>query len=328
VLTPPLVLSEQGSIKDDENLSNQSNLQVNPPHPPETELTPPVGSPTSPFVPVIPSVGDLPKAKPTSRFGLPFDFPNPFSFKKAKTPVNPTEVPMALPNNESFDSNKTEDLLQSIASTPEPSPNLPELPILTPEEEFHDSLGSNGDADSVQEDPYPEPSGWEDPDYSPSEPPSPEISHEFPENPEKPPHLIVNLTKEEWTEVHIYGLPSRPEDPWEFYTDPDQMPYEGVNLYLDVNLSFQELHWETKGNDVYVLAPLSSKRVIPVRFFLAADSGQGKVLLERNTQSPESSSTPGRFFFQRQLPLDQRVQRPGQNSSQNRPEPQGRAFAR
>jgi hypothetical protein len=32
------------------------------------------------------------------------------------------------------------------------------------------------------------------------------------------------------------------------------MPYEEVNLYLDVALSFQELHWETMANDVYVLA--------------------------------------------------------------------------
>ncbi len=37
--------------------------------------------------------------------------------------------------------------------------------------------------------------------------------------------------------------------------DPDRMPYEGVNLFLDVALSFQELHWEAKENDIYVLAP-------------------------------------------------------------------------
>ncbi len=65
----------------------------------------------------------------------------------------------------------------------------------------------------------------------------------------------------------IYGLQPKKEDPWEFYMDPDQMPYEGVNLYLDVALSFQELHWEVMENDIYVLAPPSSERVIPVRFF-------------------------------------------------------------
>ncbi len=113
---------------------------MDPPHPPETELTPPVGLPSSQFVPVVPLVEELPKAKHTSRFGLPFEFPKPFSFKKVKTTVNPPEVPLALPNNDSFDSNNTEDLLQSMASTPEPSPALPELPTITPEEEFHDSL--------------------------------------------------------------------------------------------------------------------------------------------------------------------------------------------
>ncbi len=41
------------------------------------------------------------------------------------------------------------------------------------------------------------------------------------------------------------------------YMDPDRMPYEGVNLYLDVALKFQQLQWETKDNDVYVLAPHS-----------------------------------------------------------------------
>jgi hypothetical protein len=118
----------------------------------------------------------LSKAKTTSRFGLPFDFPNPFSFKKAKPQFNPPSVTTALPDNDSFDSNNTEDLLQSLASTPEPFPPLPELPTIAPEEIFHDSLGSIGDADSVQEDPYPEPSGWDDPDNPPSEPLSPEIS--------------------------------------------------------------------------------------------------------------------------------------------------------
>ncbi len=39
--------------------------------------------------------------------------------------------------------------------------------------------------------------------------------------------------------------------------DPDRMPYEWVNLYLDVALSFQELHWEVMENDIYVLAPHS-----------------------------------------------------------------------
>ncbi len=82
--------------------------------------------------------------------------------------------------------------------------------------------------------------------------------------PQKPPHLIVNLTKEEWTEVQIYGLQPKSEDQWEFYTDPDRVQYEGVNLYLDVDLSFQELHCETEDNDVYLLALPSSKRVIPV----------------------------------------------------------------
>ena len=151
---------------------------------------------------------------------------------------------MALPDNDSFDSNNTEDLLQSMASTPEPPPPLAELPTITPEEVFHDSLGSIGDADSVREDPYPEPSEWDEPDYSPSEPLSPEISPDSHENPENPAHLIVNLTKEEWAEVQIYGLQPKREDPWEFYMNPDRMPYEGVNLYLDVALSFQELHWE------------------------------------------------------------------------------------
>ncbi len=155
----------------------------------------------------------------------------------------------------------------------------------------------------------------------PSESLSPEIFSESMENPGNPPHLIVNLTKEEWTEVQVYVLPSKKEDQWEFYTDPDRMTYEGVNIYLHVALSFQELHWETRDNDVYVLALPSSERVIPVRFFLAADGGQGKVLWERSTQSLGSSSTPGRSFFQRQLPLDHRAQRLGQKSRQNHPEP-------
>ncbi len=82
---------------------------------------------------------------------------------------------MALPNNDSFDSNNTEDLLQSMATTTELFPPLPELPTITPEEEFHDSLGSGGDVDSVQGDPHLELSGWEDPDFAPSEL-SPEVS--------------------------------------------------------------------------------------------------------------------------------------------------------
>ncbi len=78
-----------------------------------------------------------------------------------------------------------------------------------------------GDAVSVQEDLYPKPSGWDDPDYPHSEPLSPEISPDSHKNPEIPPHLIVNLTKEEWAEVQIYGLQPKHEDPWEFYMDPD-----------------------------------------------------------------------------------------------------------
>ncbi len=92
-MTPPLVSTEQESIKDDENLSSQGNLHMNIPHPPETELTHPAESSSFPIVPVIPSVEELPKAKTTSRFGLQFDFPNPFSFKKVKPQVNPPEIP-------------------------------------------------------------------------------------------------------------------------------------------------------------------------------------------------------------------------------------------
>ncbi len=80
VLTPPLVSLEQGSIKVDENLSNQDNLHMNIPHPPETELTLPADSSSSPIIPVFPSVKELLKAKTTSSFGLPFDFTNPFTF--------------------------------------------------------------------------------------------------------------------------------------------------------------------------------------------------------------------------------------------------------
>ncbi len=72
-----------------------------------------------------------------------------------------------------------------------------------------------------------------------------------------------------------------------------------------------------QGNEIYVLALPSSEQLIPVRFYLAADSGQGKVLWERGTQSLGVSSTPGMFFFNRKLPLDRRAQRTGQNSSQN-----------
>jgi hypothetical protein len=58
-----------------------------------------------------------------------------------------------------------------------------------PEDEFKDSLRNDGDADSVQGDPYQnsiDPSRWDDPDFLPSEPPSPELSPNFPENPENP----------------------------------------------------------------------------------------------------------------------------------------------
>ncbi len=183
---------------------------------PETELNLPADPSPAPMIPVVPPTEELLKAKTTSRFGLPFDFPNHFSFKKAKPKVNPPSVPLALPDNDSFDSNNTEDLLQSLASTTEPHTPLPELPTITPEEVFYDSLGSMGDADSVQEDPYPGQSGWDDPDYPPSEPLSTGISPDSHENPEIPPHLIVKLTKEEWVEVQIYGLQPKQEDPWEF----------------------------------------------------------------------------------------------------------------
>jgi hypothetical protein len=83
----------------------------------------------------------------------------------------------------------------------------------------------------------------------------PLVVPKFPGKSRGPPYLIVNLTKEEWTEVQIYGLKYKKDDRWEFSTDPDRLPYEGVNLYLDVALCLQELHRDTLAQDVYVLPP-------------------------------------------------------------------------
>ncbi len=64
----------------------------------------------------------------------------------------------------------TQNIYYSPWRQPQTVPPLLELPTITPEEKFHDSLGSDGDADSIQGDSYREPSGWEDPDYSPQNP--------------------------------------------------------------------------------------------------------------------------------------------------------------
>ncbi len=85
------------------------------------------------------------------------------------------------------------------------------------------------------------------------------------------------------------------------------MPYGGVNLYLDVALSFQDLHWEVIENDVYVFAPPILRTSNTNSILFSGRQWSRKILWERGTQTQGSSSTPGKFFFQRQLPLDQRA---------------------
>ena len=137
------------------------------------------------------------------------------------------------------------------------------------------------------------------------------LSPDLPSSPEHhdaPLDLIVNLTKEEWSEVYLYGLPLNHEQPWEFYTDSDRMPDQGVNLFMDVPPCLQDFRWITLEEGVYTLDPTHVETIIPQRYFRSAENCHGLKLWERATSpTPGIMSNTGRFQFQSQLPPDQRA---------------------
>ena len=137
------------------------------------------------------------------------------------------------------------------------------------------------------------------------------LSPDLPSSPEHhdaPLDLIVNLTKEEWSEVYLYGLPLNHEQPWEFYTDSDRMPDQGVNLFMDVPPCLQDFRWITVEEGVYTINPTHVETIIPQRYFRSAENCQGLKLWERATSpTPGTSSGTGRFQFQSQLPPDKRA---------------------
>jgi hypothetical protein len=175
--------------------------------------------------PVVIPTEDLPAAKPVAKKGLPPDFPHPFAFKKVIPPVDIPVTPTVPVNNDSFGSVNTKELLESLLEDMEVEPtvdpsaeNPPNRSSHTASEEIEE-IFSPSDLDELEE--------TFEPPLSPDLPSSPE-------HPDAPLDLVVNLTKEEWSEVFLYGLPLNHDQPWKFYTDSDRMPDQGVNLYMDV----------------------------------------------------------------------------------------------
>ncbi len=131
-------------------------------------------------------------------------------------------------------------------------------------------------------------------------------------------HLIVNLTKEKLQDAEVYGLVFRTDEETEFHTNLNKLPDRGVNLHLDVPLCFENFVFHPSEDDTYILEQYWS--LIPIRFFLFAETAHtGVTLWERDPGPPGQSNTPRQFRFQTQLPEDKRAQRHPQGRTSSQP---------
>jgi len=129
----------------------------------------------------------------------------------------------------------------------------------------------------------------------------------LPESPMKEPkELVWGLSKDEWATVMVEGINPLEGDTIELWDDRDLIADYEIRVYFDVPLVFLELNIQKVTCGLFCLIPPPcTLSVISLRYIVLAENvHSGRVIWERD---PGPRNLDDRFYFQSQLPPEQRA---------------------
>jgi hypothetical protein len=127
---------------------------------------------------------------------------------------------------------------------------------------------------------------------------------------DEPKELVWGLSKDEWATVMVEGVSPLEGNIIELWEDREMVEDCEIRVYFDVPLVFLELDLRRASTGLIHLVAPCTQSVISIRYLVKAENVQsGRIVWERD---PSPRNLNEKFYFQSQLPADQRADNPTQ----------------